>query len=129
MNKKLKFLTIAIFAAIGLFQPAAAQETAQPVTMISRSTGTSEAITISHNSVTTVVDNSSQTYRYAYVENEDTSASLFCNYKTNVATSGAARGERIRPGKWKAWTLLYNQSLYCKCDGASACAAYRKRAK
>ena len=122
----MKKILLALIAALGISASAAAQiETATPVTFIVRSTSTFAPVTIASHTATTVVDNSTQLYRYVVVENEEASANIFCSERSATGITGAGRGAKIKAQKWKSFTLKYDASLYCRCDQTGAtCAGF-----
>jgi hypothetical protein len=85
--------------------------------------------TVSNSAATEVSGNSgvnptTPTAYSLYVENEDTSSSIYCNAKTTVATSGSLRGKKIFPStssaaSWAVFNINISQKWYCITDAGS----------
>lgn len=114
---KKMLLAVAVLAGLGLFaHPAAAAPAVKSVEVLDSST-TCNGMTSSNSAGTSLF--ASPIYTYVSVENEDSSAIVYCNELSGVATSGAARGKKVRPGVTVTWVLALGTNWYCINDSGA----------
>ena len=125
MRRPSMFLAVcaALFLGALLARPAAAEQ-AISMQEVVRDSMTCAGITISTATSaaekTQVIDDSAAGWTKVYIENEHATANIFCNERSDVATSGSPRGKKIAAGLAVEFTLTGRMKFYCISDSSSA---------